>query len=185
MNVDQCFDAAFEDVVLIEGGYSDNPYDAGGKTMYGITEAVARANGYEGEMRDLPLLQAKRIYRLQYWNQLRLDDISQLSYKVAHEMFDSGVNCGIGSAGKWLQVALNSMNKRATLYPDVVVDNVVGNGTVHACKQYFAKRPGKIAETVLFRALNSQQGAYYLSIGSSRGGANEEFMFGWFANRVA
>ena len=46
------FSTAFNDSLLIEKGYSDHPFDAGGKTMYGITEHVARANGYTGEMRD-------------------------------------------------------------------------------------------------------------------------------------
>ena len=56
------FDTEFQRVVLIEGGYSDNPLDSGGKTKYGITEAVARAYGYTGEMRDLPLSVARAIY---------------------------------------------------------------------------------------------------------------------------
>ena len=41
-------------VFALEGGYSDNPADPGGKTNHGVTEQVARANGYQGDMKALP-----------------------------------------------------------------------------------------------------------------------------------
>lgn len=47
------FDQAFTRLMGHEGGYSDHPNDPGKKTMWGITEAVARANGFTG---DIPIL---------------------------------------------------------------------------------------------------------------------------------
>lgn len=55
-----------EDVIDREGGYVDHPADRGGATRYGITQAVARAEGYTGAMRDLPRALAARIYRRHY-----------------------------------------------------------------------------------------------------------------------
>lgn len=52
-----------EELIKHEGGYVNNPADRGGATKYGITEAVARANGFKGNMRDLPLDVAKAIYK--------------------------------------------------------------------------------------------------------------------------
>lgn len=177
------FEAAFQRVVMVEGGYSNHPSDTGGETQFGITKAVARANGYAGEMREMPLATAKTIYRRQYWDTLRLDEIDQLSQKVADELFDTGVNMGVGVAGRFLQRALSAMNRQQRDYPDVPVDGVVGPMTVHSLRAFISRR-GRDGEPVMLRALNAQQGVRYLEISENRP-ANEDFTFGWFKNRVA
>ena len=53
-------------VFALEGGYSDNPADPGGKTNHGVTEQVARANGYQGDMKALPKGFAEQVYRRDY-----------------------------------------------------------------------------------------------------------------------
>lgn len=55
-----------DELIKREGGYVNNPADRGGATKYDITETVARANGFKGNMRDLPLDEAKAIYRKNY-----------------------------------------------------------------------------------------------------------------------
>ena len=70
------FDQALQHTVSLEGGYSNHAADRGGATDYGITEAVARENGYTGSMKDLPLSTAKEIYERRYWKPLHLDDIN-------------------------------------------------------------------------------------------------------------
>ena len=60
------FERAFEKLLGHEGGFVDHPKDPGGATRYGITQRVARANGYEGDMRNLPISEAKRIARKDY-----------------------------------------------------------------------------------------------------------------------
>ncbi|HEX5258441.1 MAG TPA: glycosyl hydrolase 108 family protein, partial [Sphingomicrobium sp.] len=47
-------DTLIDGLIDREGGYADNPADKGGPTCFGITQAVARANGYCGPMRQLP-----------------------------------------------------------------------------------------------------------------------------------
>ena len=56
MDIDTLIDA----VIDCEGGYANHPADRGGPTKYGITEAVARAHGYSGAMRNLPRDEARR-----------------------------------------------------------------------------------------------------------------------------
>ncbi|WP_099722268.1 glycoside hydrolase family 108 protein, partial [Bordetella bronchiseptica] len=88
-----------------EGGYSNNPADPGGETMWGVTAAVARANGYTGPMRDMPRDTAKAIYRARYWTPVRGD---MLPPAVAFQVFDAAVNHGTGQAAKWLQAAVGT-----------------------------------------------------------------------------
>ena len=97
------FDQAFHQLLGHEGGYSSHPNDTGKETMWGITERVARANGYTGPMRALPVGLAKRIYRASYWDAVRADE---LPAPVRYSVFDAAVNSGVSQSVKWLQRAL-------------------------------------------------------------------------------
>lgn len=161
-----------------EQGFSNDPQDSGGATRFGITERVARANGYTGDMRALPLEKAREIARRQYWSILSLDDVARESLAIALEMFDTGYNCGVGNAGRWLQKALNAFNKEGTAYADLTEDGNIGPVTVSALGFYLRWRRDR-GEMVMLRALNSLQGAYYLGLSSSRP-KDEKYVFGWF-----
>lgn len=176
-------DDIIDEIIAVEGGYSDNPNDAGGKTKYGITEAVARANGYTGEMVDLPIEFARHVYFLEYIVQPGFDKVLDIMPAVGVELIDTGVNMGQGVAGEFLQSALNAFNKRGALWPDLVVDGGVGAKTVAAVAAYKTNR-GADAEPVMLKALNCLQGARYILI-TERNNKNEDFVFGWIKNRVA
>lgn len=179
---DELFAACFDDLILKEGGYSDHPADTGGRTMYGITEATARAAGYTGPMRDLTLPIARDIYRRRYWHTLRLDEIAILSAALAEELFDTAVNMGVGTAARFLQTALNALNREGRDYPDMAIDGRLGPGTLAALRRYLAVR-GAEGSTVLRRALDCQQGAKYLAIAAADP-RQEAFVFGWLRARV-
>ena len=97
------FDTAFEKLVGFEGDYSNDKDDPGGATRYGITEQVARENGYSGSMRELPLDFAKAVYKRKYWDAIQADSLPPA---VRYAVFDSAVNSGVGQATRWLQRAL-------------------------------------------------------------------------------
>lgn len=177
------FDDCFRELVLIEGGYANDPADKGGETMYGITLAVARAHGYAGPMASLDLAQARTIYKRAYWDTLRLDDVASLAPSIAQELFDTGVNMGIGIAGRFLQTALNALNRQGTDYPDLDVDGRIGPASIRALAAFLKVR-GQAGRTVLLRALNSLQGARYLQI-AANDPTQQAFLFGWLLNRVS
>lgn len=96
------YDRAFDRLIGNEGGYSNNPNDPGGETMWGVTAKVARASGYLGLMRDMPRETAKSIYKAQYWDACQC---GQFDGGVAFQVFDAAVNHGNGQAIKFLQFA--------------------------------------------------------------------------------
>jgi lysozyme family protein len=99
------FDEAFHHLLGHEGGYSNHEADPGGETMWGVTKVVARAHGYEGLMRDLPVDVAKAIYRKSYWDAVQAESLPPL---LRYAVFDAAVNSGPGTAIRWLQQAVGA-----------------------------------------------------------------------------
>lgn len=106
------FERAFDMVIGHEGGLTDNPADPGGLTKYGISQ-----RSYPGEdIRSLTLARAQEIYRRDYWNPIRGDNLPEA---LALCLFDMAVNSGVSRAVRTLQKAI-----------DVPVDGLLGPGTL-------------------------------------------------------
>jgi lysozyme family protein len=189
-------DALVDGLIEREGGFVANPADKGGPTRFGITEAVARANGYRGAMRNLPRDEAAAIYKRLYWLRPRFDEVAKRSPRIAAELFDTGANMGPAVAATFLQRALTALNRNAGDYPDLVPDGRIGPHTLAALDAFLAIRgsspavglaggeqQGASGEIVLLRALEALQGERYLRLAERRP-ANEAFLYGWLANRV-
>jgi lysozyme family protein len=129
------FETAFHKLLGHEGGFVDHPSDPGGATNWGITERVARANGYQGHMRDLPVAVARDIYRRQYWTPIRAEELPEA---LRYAVFDAAVNSGNAQAVRWLQRAVGARD-----------DGVIGPQTLLAVKS----RP---PEQVLRRMLSQR-----------------------------
>jgi lysozyme family protein len=112
------FDDAFMALLGNEGGYSNNPADPGGETMFGVTARVARAWGYAGDMKDLPLDTAKAIAKKNYWDMYQCD---QFDPRIGFQVFDAAYNGG--KPAQWLQQAAG-----------VTADGVIGSITVAAVR---------------------------------------------------
>jgi lysozyme family protein len=171
-----------DDVIGREGGYSNHPADRGGATRWGITEAVARAHGYSGDMRAFPREEAVALYRRIYWGRPGFDRIGDISEKIATELFDTGVNMGPGVAASFLHRALNALNRGASDYADIAPSVRVDDATVAALTTFLKKRAPH-GEAVLMKALEALQGERYLDLAERRP-ANEAFLYGWLANRL-
>lgn len=116
----QNFDDAFSRLMVSEGGYSnrDAAADPGGETNHGISLKVARAWGYLGPMKDLPLDTAKQIARVNYWNPYYCD---QLPPTIAFHVFDTAYHGG--SPIRWLQEVVGA-----------TPDGIAGSKTIAAIR---------------------------------------------------
>lgn len=169
MTLDQIIDAT----IKAEGGYVNDPTDRGGATKYGITQAVARANGYSGDMRDLPLQTARDIYKREYAVKPGFTDFPS---EIAAELFDTGVNMGTAKATQFLQRAVNALSGAG-----ITVDGKMGPATRNAVKTYLASRSNAV--DILLKALNGLQCVRYIEIVEANP-SQRKFINGWIANRV-
>lgn len=170
-------------IIEREGGFSDHPNDPGGATMYGITESVARVNGYHGDMRAMPREFAASVYLTQYFIGPKFNLVADQSPVIADELTDTGVNMGVVKAGEFLQTALNAFNLNGMFYRDLLVDGHVGNMTVAALRSFLEKR-GAEGEGVLLKALNCLQCAEYLRLAKAKPEKFETFVYGWIKERI-
>lgn len=171
-----------EDVIEREGGYSNHPSDKGGPTRFGITQAVARADGYTGDMRTFPIERARKIYLESYYEGPGFDRVMAVAPRLAEELVDTGINMGTGRAASFLQRALNALNRQRRDYPDITVDQQIGPKTAGALLAFKQRRKND-AETVLLRLVEGFQATRYVEICEARQ-ANEDFLFGWVMNRI-
>ena len=135
------FNQAFDILLKHEGGFSDHAADPGGKTRFGITEAVAREVGYRGDMRELPLDLAKRIYEDRYWDAVRADELPEAA---RYAVFDAAVNSGPRQAILWLQRAVG-----------VKDDGIIGPQTLAAVR---AADPEQVLRRMLAQRLRFMTG---------------------------
>jgi lysozyme family protein len=111
------FSGAFAHTIGEEGGYVNDPVDAGGETKWGICKR-------DHPQLDIPNLSrddAKEIYRKEYW---RYDGLS--SQAIANKVFDLAVNCGFDASHRMLQKALCALGRMVT------VDGKFGDKTLYA-----------------------------------------------------
>jgi len=118
------FAACLAETLRHEGGWADNPKDPGGATMKGIT--IGTYSQFKGrkvtkdELRAIPDADLQTIYRRNYWDKVRGDELPAGLDLVA---FDGAVNSGPSKGAKWLQTALG-----------VPVDGAIGPQTIAAAQ---------------------------------------------------
>ena len=160
------FEKIFDYLLKVEGEYTDDKHDKGGKTKYGITEEDARDFGYKGDMQDLKKDFAKSIYLKKYYLGNKLDKV--INNKVALSVCDWAVNSGKNGI-KNAQIAINQLTNA-----NLDVDGIIGNKTLEALN---AADPEKFLEVY-----HNLQRIYYRSkVEGDK--TQKEFLTGWL-NRV-
>lgn len=115
------YDESLRRLLVHEGGYSNHPSDPGGPTKYGITIADYRRYVKPGataeDVKNMPLSDAKSIYKHKYWDRMRCDDLPP---GVDYTIFDYGVNSGTGRAPKVLKRCLGLDASDSTVTDKVI-----------------------------------------------------------------
>ena len=155
-------DGILKRLVAREGGYTDNPYDAGGCTNYGITRA-----GWQGvmgstisceQLKAMRPVQAMAFYR-QWGQQYGLWELLEIDYALAEIMLDTSVLFGAARAIKWLQLEVG-----------VEDDGIIGPKTMSAVGKVGER---KAALGIIRRRLHTH--AYRVSRDTSQA----RFLVGW------
>lgn len=187
------FKKALEKTLRREGGYVDDPVDAGGETYKGVSrrynpswpgwKVIDRKKGggdFPVSLDDDPdlQLQVRNLYKQDYWDKFMGDEIPEKALEIAVELFDTGINLGVGRAVKYLQRGLNLLNRNGRSWKDIVVDGSFGLATLAALEKYSRKdKPG-----YLLKIMNILQGNHYINY-MTRSPVQEKYARGWL-NRV-
>jgi len=186
------FQEVFDNLMKVEGSYSNNPLDKGGETYKGISrknypnwdgwviiDEYKRAElkfptilEYSSKLNEL----VKGFYKESYWNKIKGDEINP---KLAEELFDTSVNMGLGTGVKFLQHALNVLNRDESLYSDIKEDGGFGNATLAALDSYLSIDKVEL----LIKIMNILQGYRYIQIMDIYP-EQEAFARGWLNDRV-
>ena len=98
------FDKCFEETIKHEGGYVDLKADPGGATNLGITIGTLSnwigRKATKAEVKALTIAKVKPIYRANYWNAVKGDDLPS---GVDFAVYDFAVNSGPARAAIYLQ----------------------------------------------------------------------------------
>lgn len=148
-----------------EGGKVDHPNDPGGRTNKGVTQKVFDAwRDGRGEPHqdvfDISHDEALEIYRANYWNKIRGDDLPE---RVALAVMDFAVNSGPNRAVRYLQGLIG-----------VVSDGAIGPNTLAAV--------ARADPHELFRQYCDARGGFYDQIIANNSDL-AVFRNGWF-NRL-
>ena len=122
------FDKAFELLIGHEGGFTQNPKDAGnwtgGKVGYGVNKGTKygiASNSYPDlDIKNLTLDHAKLIYKRDYWNKVKGDE---LPMGISFHVFDMAVNSGVSRSIKLLQKTVGTIE-----------DGIIGPKTLESLK---------------------------------------------------
>lgn len=158
----QLFDRLFDLVVGVEGGFVDDPNDAGGATKFGVTRATLAAwlnrPATKEEVRALTLETAKEIFHDRFWRPIAGNSLPPT---VAAFIFDMAVNSGPATAGKLLQDAIKSIQKM-----ELKTDGAIGPKTITAI--------GQVDELSLLAEIQARRSTFYARLKSF-----EFFGLGW------
>lgn len=175
------FKIAFDITGIIEGQYANNINDKGGETVFGISRKfwpnwpgwvyIDEIKKTSHSILDInhaitqsiyPFRRLKLdFYKQNFWDINKLDQVND--QQVANNVYDIGVNSGVGTAAKMLQKAVG-----------VVADGIIGSKTIVAVNEDSGH--------VIFDALNIMRREYYLNISTKPN--QHQFLKSWLSRLI-
>lgn len=136
-----------------EGGYVNDPLDAGGETHYGISKRAFP----DEDIKGMTIWRAMEIYRKWYADPLRLSEIN--NPRIGWKIFDVGVNTGLQRSVKLAQETCGAD-----------VDGIMGPQTLRAINE--------TDEVVFFAKFIPALESFYVDI-VERNPTQQKFLRGW------
>jgi len=164
------FDSAISKVLKNEGGFVNNSADRGGKTNFGITETLAKSCGYTGDMETLPIETAKAIYKKEFWDKLKCDQINNSN--IAMTLFDISVQVNPFTAITFIQKILWLLTGTA-----MVEDGIMGGLTLKTLNDVSNTLTPQILELLNFFIEKR-----YVNL-ATNDSSQKQFLKGWL-NRI-
>ena len=169
MTHEEAFEKAMAHVAEWEGVYSNDKYDAGGETKYGVCMEFLRDLGTRGggdinhdgvvDRRDVIAVtkqDAKKIFKKEFWDKPKLERFHPI---VAMMMFDSNVNCGCRQTNKLLQRAVKTAD-----------DGIIGPKTIAAAEA--------MPVSQIIARFSEQRRRFYNGLASNKP-TQKKFLKGW------
>lgn len=197
------FSMSYGKTMLFEGAYSNDPNDRGGETWKGIARkmhpswkgwtlidkaksriSVGDLNSVLNDDQGLEIM-VQDFYKTEFFEKLQLDRIGE--QEIVDELFDTAVNQGKETSGKYFQAALNLLNNNQKHYSDIKEDGNIGEVTLKAYRAYmltasFPSRSKQRNVMTLLKAINFFQLSRYVDL-CRRNPGQEIYFYGW-VNRV-
>jgi lysozyme family protein len=181
-----CFDIAIQTVLKNEGGYVNDPKDAGGATKFGLSlrwlqsvlSSELRQQGlalqYDASqqvtietIQQLNEADAKALYRFYWWTPFGYEKIH--AQRIATKIFDCAVNMGSTQAHRCVQRALRAVPRESLR--EVEEDGILGPASFASINA--------ADEAILLAAIKSEVAGFYRSL------HQPHFLNGWLQRAYA
>lgn len=178
------FEVANKKSMNFEGGYVNDPDDPGAETYKGISRR------YHPEVAIWPIID-KMIYmdgvvsthpeldkiihdwyKVWHWDFFGLDHIND--QRIANEIYDSGINLGRRTVGKFVQECSNTHFEESHI---LKVDGYPGPRTQTNLAKIIVMGSARI--DTLYKQLNSEQGHHY-TMAANKNPRLKRFVVGWY-----